>query len=178
MTLFDWSTDQVWVSSIFVGVIPLLEVKILAIHIFRTFLLHTLAYWAEILHMTLFYCTSDQVWVSSICVNFCRSYSPFGTLNTGNTQFSAFFSSCVQVFSWNFTYDFVLLCYRWRLSVISWRQVLKELCPFWNWEYWKYTVFRTFLLRVMTYWAEISHMTFLMYYRSTSGLITLYPSGS
>ena len=27
----------------------------------RTFLLHTLTYWAEILHMTLFLCTTDQV---------------------------------------------------------------------------------------------------------------------
>ena len=27
--------------------------------------------------------------------------------------------------------------------------------PFWNLEYWKYTVFRTFLLHALTYWAEI-----------------------
>ena len=60
--------------------------------VFRTFLLHALTDWAEILHMTLFYCTTDQVRVSSICVNFCGSYAPFGTKNTGNTQFSALFS--------------------------------------------------------------------------------------
>ena len=47
--------------------------------VFRTFLLHALTYWAELLHMTLFYCTTDQVRVSSICVNFCGSYAPFGT---------------------------------------------------------------------------------------------------
>ena len=47
--------------------------------VFRTFLLHALIYWAEILHMTLLYCTTDQFWVSSICVNFCGSYAPFGT---------------------------------------------------------------------------------------------------
>ena len=74
--------------------------------VFRTFLLHALTYWAEILHMTLFYCTTDQVWVSSICVNFCGSYAPF-----------------------------------------------------WNLEYWKYTVFRTFLLHPLTYWAESLHIT-------------------
>ena len=34
-----------------------------------------------------------------------------------------------------------------------------ELCPFWNLEYWKYTVFRTFLWHALTYWAEILHMT-------------------
>ena len=32
--------------------------------VFRTFLIHALTYWAEILHMTLFYSTSDQVRVS------------------------------------------------------------------------------------------------------------------
>ena len=74
--------------------------------VFRTFLLHALQYWAEILHMTLFYCTTDQVRVSSICVNFCGSYAPF-----------------------------------------------------WNLEYWKYTVFRTFLLHPLTYWAESLHIT-------------------
>ena len=47
--------------------------------VFRTFLLHALTYWAEILHVTLFYCTTDHVRVSSICVNFCGSYAPFGT---------------------------------------------------------------------------------------------------
>ena len=35
--------------------------------VFRTFLIHALTYWAEMLHMTFFYSTSDQVWVSSIC---------------------------------------------------------------------------------------------------------------
>ena len=60
--------------------------------VFRTFLLQALTYWAEIFHMIIFYLTTDQVWVSSICVNFCRSYAPFGTYNTGNTQFSALFS--------------------------------------------------------------------------------------
>ena len=47
--------------------------------VFRTFLLHALTFWAEILHMTLFYCTTEQVRVSSISVNFCWSYAPFGT---------------------------------------------------------------------------------------------------
>ena len=60
--------------------------------IFRTFLLHALTYWAEILHMILFHRTTYQVWVTSICVNVCGSYAPFGILNTGNTQFSTLFS--------------------------------------------------------------------------------------
>ena len=183
--------------------------------VFRTFLLHALTHWAEILHMTLFYCTTDQVWVSSICVNFCGSYAPFGTFNTGNTQFSALFSymlwhielkfciwlcftvlqikfechqftsiivgvmpllelrklkmnsfphfslTCFDILSWNFAYDFALLYYRSSLSVVNLRQFLWELCPFWNLEYLKYKVFRTFLLHALRYWAEILLMTLL-----------------
>ena len=75
--------------------------------VFRTFLLHALTYWAEILHMTFFYCTTDQVRVSSICVNFCGSYAPFGTKNTGNTQFSHFSPAFFDILSWNFSYNFV-----------------------------------------------------------------------
>ena len=44
-------------------------------------------------------------------------------------------------------------------SVVNFRQSLKEVCPFWNVEYWKYTVFRTFRLHAFTYWAENLHFT-------------------
>ena len=60
---------------------------------------------------------------------------------------------------------FVLLYYRSSLSVVNFRRFLWELCPCWNLEYWKYTVFRTFLLHALTYWAEILHMT--LFYCST-----------
>ena len=60
--------------------------------VFRTFLLHALTYWVQILYITLFLCTTEQVWVSSFCFNFCRSYASLWTKNTRNTQFSALFS--------------------------------------------------------------------------------------
>ena len=60
--------------------------------VFRTFLLHDLTYWYQILHKTLFHRITDQVRVSSIYINSCGSYAPFGTSNTGNSQFSALFS--------------------------------------------------------------------------------------
>ena len=44
------------------------------------------------LYVTFFLWTFDQVRVLSISVNFCWSYAPLITLNTGNTQVSAFFS--------------------------------------------------------------------------------------
>ena len=47
--------------------------------VFRTFLLHALTYWVQILYMTLFKCTTEQVWVSSFCFNFCWSYASLWT---------------------------------------------------------------------------------------------------
>ena len=82
-------------------------------------------------------------------------------------QFSAHFSYiCFDILSWNFAYDFVLLYFRSSLSVVNLRQFLLELRPFWNLEYWKYTVFSTFLLQALTYWAEIFHMT--LFYFTTA----------
>ena len=74
-------------------------------------------------------------------------------------SFPHFSLSCFDILSWNFAYDFVSPYYRSSLSVVNLRQFLWELCPFRNLEYWKYTVFRTFLLHALTYWAEILHMT-------------------
>ena len=74
-------------------------------------------------------------------------------------SFPHFSLTCFDILSWNFAYDFVLLYYRSSSSVVNLRQCLWELCPFWNLEYWKYTVFRTFLLHPLTYWAESLHIT-------------------
>ena len=44
MTLFYCTTDQIGVSSIFVGVMPLLELRTMKYTVFHTFLLHALTY--------------------------------------------------------------------------------------------------------------------------------------
>ena len=75
------------------------------------------------------------------------------------TVFPQFSPTCLAILSWNFAHDFVLMYYRASLSVVTLRQFLKELFLFVNLEYRKYTVFRTFLLHALTYWAEILHMT-------------------
>ena len=74
-------------------------------------------------------------------------------------SFPHFSLTCFDILSWNFAYDFVLLYYRSSLSVVNLRQFLLELCSFWNLEYWKYTVFCTFLLHPLTYWADNLHIT-------------------
>ena len=83
MTLFWCTTDQVIVSSLCVNFLKQLYLFVNLEYgkctVFRTFLLHALTYWAEILHMTLFWCTTEQVRVPSLCVNFWRSYASFGT---------------------------------------------------------------------------------------------------
>ena len=59
-------------------------------------------------------------------------------------SFPNFSLTCFDILSWNFAYDFVLLYYRSSWSVVNLRKFLWELCPSWNLEYWKYTVFCTF----------------------------------
>ena len=86
-------------------------------------------------------------------------------------SFPHFSPSCFDISSWNLAYDFVLLYYRTSSSVDDFRQFLLELCPFWNLEYWKYTVFRTFLLHALTYWAEILHLT--LFYCTTDQVSVL-----
>ena len=80
-------------------------------------------------------------------------------------SFPHFSLACFGILSWNFSYNFVLSYYRSSSSVINLRLCLLELCPFCNLEYWKYTVFRTFLLHALTYWAEILHM--ILFHRTT-----------
>ena len=70
-----------------------------------------------------------------------------------------FSPTCFDIFSWKFTYDFILLYYRSSVSVVNLRQFLWELCLFWNLNYWQYTVFRSFLWHALTYCAEILHTT-------------------
>ena len=74
-------------------------------------------------------------------------------------SFPHFSLSCFDILSWNFAYDFVLPYYRSSSIAVNLCLCLWELCPFWNLEYWKYTVFCTFLFHALTYWAEILHMT-------------------
>ena len=91
-----------------------------------------------------------------IMVWWCPSVRPSGS---PSARFPNFSPTCFDILSWNFAHDFVQMYYRSSLSVVNLRQFLWELCPFWNLNYWKYTVFRTFLLHALTYWAEILHRT-------------------
>ena len=78
-------------------------------------------------------------------------------MNTRIHSFPHFSLTCIEILSWNFAYDFVLLYNRWRVSSIC-----VNFCGSYallNLEYWIYTVFHTFLFTALTYWAEILHMT-------------------
>ena len=76
-----------------------------------------------------------------------------------SARFPHFSPTCFDILSWNFAHEFLFMYYRSSLSVITLREFLKELCLVVNLEYRKYTVFRSFLLHALTYWAEILHMT-------------------
>ena len=130
--------------AIFVGGMPLLECRILKIQ-FSTLFSYTLR------HIELKFC----IW---LCFNVlqikfeCRQFPsifvgvmPLLELRILEIHsFPHFSLTCVDRLSWNFAYEFVLLYYRSSSSVVDFPQFLWELCPFWNLEYWKYTVFRTF----------------------------------
>ena len=60
---------------------------------------------------------------------------------------------------WHIEFKFCIwLCFPVLQIKFECRQFLCELCPFWNSEYWKYTVFRTFFWHALTYWAENLHI--------------------
>ena len=94
-----------------------------------------------------------------IMVWWCPSWSPSVRFPSGSpsARFPHFSPKCFDILSWNFAHDFVFMSYRSILSVITLRQFLKELSLFVNLdlEYRKYTVFLTFLLHALIYWAEI-----------------------
>ena len=129
--------------------------------VFRTFLLHALTYLAEILHLIFF----TVLQIKFECRQFASIFvgvMPLLELRILEIHSFLHFSlTCfdIHVLSWNFAYDFVLLYNRLSSSVVNLRQFLWELCPFWNFQYWKYTFFCTFLLHAFTYWAEFFHMT-------------------
>ena len=92
---FKFTTDHVWVLSLCVRFIRSYASswtsKINNLQFSALYML-----WHILLKFCIWCClkfTTDQVWVSSLCVNFWRSFSSSGTLNIGNAQFSAVFSS-------------------------------------------------------------------------------------
>ena len=127
ITLLYCNTDQVRMSSIcvdFCGSYAPWNLEYWKYIVFRTFLLHALTYWAEILHMTLFYCTTYQVWVLSICFNFVGVMPLLGLRILKKHSFALFSLTRFDILSWNFTYDFVLLYYRSSWSVVNSHQFL------------------------------------------------------
>ena len=139
-------------ASIFVGVMTLLEYRILKIHSFPHFSLYTL--W----HIDLKFCILLCFTVLQIKFECCQFPSNFvGVMSLLDLEywkihsFPHFSFTCFDISGLNFTYDFVLLYYRSSSSVVNFRHFLMELYPFRNVEYWKFTVFRTFLLHALTY---------------------------
>ena len=117
---------------------PFWNLKYCKYTVFRTFLLHALTYWVEILHMTLFYCTTDQVRVSSIFVQ----VMPLLELRILKIYiFPHFLLHALTYWAENLH----MALFYWnkdqlRLSSIC-VNFLWELCPFWNFEYLKYAVY-------------------------------------
>ena len=86
---------------------------------------------------------------ASIRVSVRPSDSPF---RSSAARFINFFLHALTYWT-----EILHMYYRSSSSVVTLRESLKELCPFWNLEYWKYT----FLLHALKYWGEILYLTFI-----------------
>ena len=123
--------------------------------VFRIFLLHALTYGDEILQydfVLLYYRSSLSVinlrqFLSELC--------PFWNLEYWKYSFPHFSLTSFDILSLNFAYDFVLLYYRSSSSVVNF---CGSYAPFGT-KNTENTVFRTFLLQALMYWAEILHIT-------------------
>ena len=67
-----------------------------------------------------------------------------GLRSSVSQSFPLFSPTCFDLLSWNFVCHFLHMNIRSSSSVVNFRLFSLELCPFWNLEYWKYTVFPTF----------------------------------
>ena len=158
--------------SIFVGVMPLLELRILKIHSFPhfSFTRFDILSWNFAYDFVLLYYRSKFE-----CRQFLSIFvgvMPLLELRILKIHsFPHFSLTCFDLYSWNFAYDFVLLYCRSSSSVVYLRQFFKELRPFLNLEYYKYEVFRNFLLHALTYWGEILHMI-LFYWTSDQARVS------
>ena len=114
-------------ASIFVGVMSLLELRILKIHSFPHFSLTCF----DILRWNFAY---DFVDFKFECRQFASIF--VGVMSLLELRileirsFPHFSLTCFDILSWNFANDFVLLYYRSSSSVVNLRQFLWELCPF------------------------------------------------
>ena len=146
-------------ASIFEGVMPLCELRIWEIHSFPHFSpsCFDILSWNFAHDFVLIYYRASSSVVTFR--QFLKELCFFMDLVYRKYSFPHFSHTCFDILSWNFAHDFVIMYYRSSLSVITLRQFLKESCLFWNLEYRKYTVFRSFLLHALTYWAEILRMT-------------------
>ena len=119
-------------ASSFVGVMPLLELRILEIQFSALF---SYMLW----HIELKFC----IWLCFTVLQIKFECRQFASIFVGAMpllelklleihSFPHFSLTCFDILSWNFAYDFVLLYYISSSSVVNLRQFLWELCPFWN----------------------------------------------
>ena len=149
-TLFYCTTDQLWVSSIsvnFCGSYAPFGTKNTENTQFSGFFSYMLWHIKLKFCIWLFFFTVLQIKFEcrQFASIFCRSYVPVLKLRTLKIRsFPHFSLTCCNILNWNFAYYFVLLYYKSSSSFVNLGQFLKDLCPFWNLRYRKYTVFRTF----------------------------------
>ena len=138
-------------ASIFVGVMPLLELRILEIHSFPHFSLPFLNARLQTGRIMVWWCPSVR---PGLRPSIRPSVRP-----SVRHSFPHFSPTCFDILIWNFVYHFIFMHVRSSSNAINFRHFLQELCSFLTSNSYKYAVFRTFLLHALTYWVQILYMT-------------------
>ena len=157
--------------SIFVGVMPLLELKLLEIQFSALSpTCFDILSWNFAHDFVLLYYRS-----SSSVVNFCVSYASFGTQNTENIQFSALFSDMLWLIELKIC---IWLCFteiKINFDCCQFASIFCGIMPLL--ELWILEI-RSLLFSYILWHIELKFFMWLslMYYRSSLSVVTLCPS--
>ena len=128
MNFIEWTSDQVRVSSIFVGVMPLLELSILETHSFP----HFSPMWFDILRLKCCIRLSfNELQIKLQCHQFSSILSelfPFWNWKYLKYSFPHSYHTLFDISSWNVVYDFLFMNFR-SSDCHYLGSCLKELCP-------------------------------------------------
>ena len=146
--------------SYVLGVISILELRILKIHGFPHFTCFDILSCNIELKMCILLSFKFECHQFS---SFCRSYVPFGTYTILEIQFSAFSSFML----WHIELKFCFWLSFYELQIkFRYRQfasIFVRVMPLLELKYWKYTVFRTFLLHALPHFAELLYVTLFLW---------------
>ena len=145
-----------------------------SVTVFRTFLLHALTYWAEILYVTFFLWTFDQVRVSSIFVG-VMPLVELRILEIVNTQFYTLFSYILRHIELKFPIWLRLTVLQIKFECCQFALIFVGVMPLLELRILKIHSFPHFSLTCFDILSwNFAYYFLLLYYRSSSSVVILH----